>query len=94
MSTLKNLEVEKKRKFIEEFFPDVLLCDGHDNAILGVVESFNDPAVVLYDKEKIIENLSSEMTEGEAYEYFSFNIIGSYVGDYTPKFATIIKESK
>mgnify|MGYP003152163672 FL=1 len=85
--------MEKKRKYIEEFFPDVMLCDGHDNAILGVVESFSKPAVVLYDKEQIIENLMADMSEDEAIEYFYFNIEGAYVGEYTPQYATIIKEN-
>ena len=47
--------------------------------------------VVLYNKNTCIEILmkDSEMTEDEAIDYFYYNVIGSYVGEYTPCFAEI-----
>ena len=85
----------KNREFIESFFPNTLLCDGHDNAIIGISESFGKPATVLYNKDIIIKNfMDSGMTEEEAMEYFSYNVLGSYVGEYTPTYATIIEHEK
>ena len=48
--------------------------------------------VVLYNKNTCIEILmkDSEMTEDEAIDYFYYNVIGSYVGEYTPCFAEIL----
>tara|TARA_Y100000361_G_C10873440_1_gene195394 strand:+ start:96 stop:359 length:264 start_codon:yes stop_codon:yes gene_type:complete len=70
-----------------------MTADGFDEAIIGTVERFGDSeAIVLYDKEKVIQILMKEMPREEAEEYFYYNIIGAYVGEGTPAFATIIKE--
>ena len=59
-----------------------------DEAIIGVSERIGDEPVVAYDKEKILEILSTSMTADEAWEYFEFNILGAYVGEKTPVFIT------
>jgi hypothetical protein len=59
-----------------------------DEAIIGVSERIGDEPVVAYDTTKIVEILSHSMTVDEAYEYFEFNILGSYVGKKTPVFIT------
>ena len=64
---------------------------GYEHCIIGVsepsgfLEGDSEPRVV-YDKGKILETLMSEdgMDEEEAEEFFSFNIIGSYIGKHTP----------
>ena len=82
-----------KKKHIEEFWPDALFCVGHDNAIIGIADTFHRNDIVLYDTDIIIKNLMEEgMSNEEAIEYFRFNIVGSYVGEQTPIYATIIKE--
>lgn len=64
-----------------------LFLDGHDQAILGVMEeNFEGKHRIIYSVAKIIEKLEEEMTPFEAYEYFSFNIEGAYVGEQTPVF--------
>ena len=62
--------------------------DEFDEAIIGVVERMGYEPVVAYDTTKIVEILSRSMTVDEAYEYFEFNILGSYVGSKTPAFIT------
>jgi len=48
--------------------------------------------VILLDKDKCIELLMADgMSLDDAYEYFDFNVIGSWVGEGTPAFATLIK---
>jgi len=37
--------------------PEVLFADGFDDAILGFVERFGAPPVVLYNRDKCIEIL-------------------------------------
>ena len=37
-----------------------------------------------YDQDKIIEILMRDMTEEEAIEHFHFNVVGGWVGEYTP----------
>jgi hypothetical protein len=86
------IQVSNKRKFIieqaelREF--EVALVDGFDEAIIGLV-SFrpSDDPVVAYSIKRIIAQLMAEGCDrDDAYEYFSFNIEGAYVGSVTPVF--------
>jgi hypothetical protein len=65
-----------------------LKVDGHDNAIMGMGDSFNRIPVLVYDSEKIIHNLMEQdsMTREEAEEFFDYNIVGSYNGPGMPIF--------
>ena len=66
---------------------ELLRLDGYNFAIIGLVQRFNTE-FVLYDKSKIINHLVEEdgLTQEEAEEHFSYNIIGSWVGEGTPAF--------
>ena len=74
-------------KKIQEFYPELLLADGFDKAIIGVAQTFNNLSIA-YDKNKVIEILKTrdKMSEMDAREYFDFNIAGAYVGEHTPTF--------
>lgn len=65
----------------------VLLTDLED-AIIGMVEDFSSGCRILYSKSKIIEILMNRdnMTEEEALEFYSFNILGLYVNEQNPVF--------
>lgn len=66
-----------------------------DAAIVGVCHRFHD-TFVLYDRAKIIEILAADMVElasdleedpeTMAWEHFDFNVIGGWVGEFTPGF--------
>jgi hypothetical protein len=74
-------------EFVQEMAPGILLADGLNDALIGICHQFGRPAVAAYDSDKIIEILMSQsMTHEEAMEYFSFNIEGAWVGEYTPVF--------
>jgi hypothetical protein len=64
-----------------------VILDGLGDAIIGIVESFSGPCI-LYSKEKIIEILmnNGDMSEEEALEFYSFNILGLYVNEQNPVF--------
>jgi hypothetical protein len=64
--------------YIEE---ELLKADGFDDAIIGVDDS---SMRLIYSVKKCIELLSIEMPEKDAYEFFSFNVSGAYVGEKTP----------
>jgi hypothetical protein len=70
---------------LADMFPDdnILVIDGMDAAIIGI--EVNDVRLI-YSKKKIIEILCSDMSEEDAQEYYSFNILNSYVGPSTPIF--------
>lgn len=70
---------------------ELLFADGFDEAILGVAQRFNDLFVV-YDKQKVLTIMVKRdgMTHEEAMEFFDFNIVGAFVGPYTPAFADMV----
>jgi hypothetical protein len=80
---------KKILNYINKNYPDlemeILLADGFESAFLGIGQQFNTYFAV-YDKNKCIDILTEEMTEGEAEEYFDFNVVGAYVGKHTPVF--------
>jgi len=64
--------------------PEALLLDGLDEAICGIARRCSSPSVFVYDRDKIIELLSEDMTEEEAEEWLCFNIEGAWMGESTP----------
>lgn len=87
---------------VAEYNEEALLCDGFDDAIIGVAQRIN-LCVAAYDVEKIIDILKPDMPLDDeelklsveeqdsrryemALEHFNFNIIGSWVGENTPVF--------
>ena len=72
---------------------EALLADGFEDALIGYVEIYYK-LIALYDKEKCIKILMDRdgMSYEDAYEYFEFNVTGSFVGEGTPAFATILKK--
>ena len=86
------MNVKDKLQFINEGYPDVLIVDGFDKAIMGIVERFGMNPVVLYNKNKCINIMIKRdgMTEEEAIEFYYYNIVGSFMGEHTPCFAEIL----
>lgn len=73
----------------EEF----LTMDGYDDCIVGVVERYGTPAVVCYDKNKVLDKLVKDgLSEDEAEEFFYYNQIGAWCGETTPCFITLVPE--
>jgi len=89
----------KSKKAIKEYLSEsnleALTIDDHDKALIGVCETFNG-YVAIYDPDIIIETLMKQgMDYEEAEEFFRYNIIGAYMGEYTPIYLTGIQwESK
>ena len=75
---------------------DALIADGFGLALIGFVEGSGRSTVALYDMDKCIDILVNRdgMSYQEAVEYFDFNVVGAYVGNNTPLFATILKDLK
>jgi|DEB19_MinimDraft_3_1074340.scaffolds.fasta_scaffold363232_1 hypothetical protein len=65
----------------------ILLADGFDEAVIGYGRQFNKDFAV-YDYERCVEILMNRdgMTQEEADAYMEFNVIGSYMGEFTPVF--------
>jgi len=81
-----------REELAEQFGDDILLMDGYDDCVVGVVEQFGRPPIVCYDRDKVIHKMVADgMTHEEAEEFFEYNQIGAWVGDRTPCFLTQIK---
>ena len=78
------------REEIAEINPEALLCDGFDDAIIGIAERINLGPIVAYSVDKIIDIMVERdgMTYEEAFEFYEYNIIGSWMGENTPIFIT------
>ena len=58
-----------------------MVADGFDEAVIGV--EISDMRLV-YSVKKCLEVLERDMSAEDAYEYFTYNVSGAYVGDKTP----------
>ena len=76
------------------FMKGALIIDNHDESIIGYTEIKNVGYVYIYSVMSIIEELIDNhgMVEEEAWEYFTVNIEGSYVGERGPLFLHEEKE--
>jgi hypothetical protein len=84
---------DNPRKFIEDWLnlneSNALFADGFDQAIIGLsLDNPKDPIRVIYDYDKCIAILKDrdKMDDSEAAEFFSFNVVGAWVGEGTPLF--------
>jgi hypothetical protein len=67
---------------LRERYPNSLLADGFDAAIIGV-ESLSGR--VVYSVDKVLDMLmEQDMEFNDALEYFEYNMQGAYVGELTP----------
>lgn len=69
------------REQIAEDNQEAILWDDCDDAIIGITPE----GKAVYSIEKLWKIFISEgMTEEEAIEWVDYNILGAYVGEYTP----------
>jgi hypothetical protein len=72
---------------VADYDDELLLADGFEEALLGVIEGCARPAVACYDYDECVRILVARgMEESDAVEYFNFNVAGAYVGETTPMF--------
>ena len=70
---------------------ECLTADGFDDALIGCTYGAN--VVAVYDIDKMIEILIEEgLDSDEAAEFLDFNVVGSYVGEKTPKYMRFVTE--
>lgn len=86
------------RDLLEEMTGDadgVLLMDGFDDCLVGVVERIGEPAIACYDRAKVIErNIRDGMDREEAEEFFEYNQIGAWMGEGTPCYLTTLVQTE
>ena len=79
------VDCTSKRSFIGDINEHALFADGFDSAIVGYDAS---SYCVVYDYNKCLKVLMErdDMIYPDAHEYMEFNVVGAYVGDFTPIF--------
>ena len=79
------VDCTSKRSFIGDINEHALFADGFDSAIIGYDAS---SYCVVYDYDKCLKVLMErdDMIYPDAHEYMEFNVVGAYVGDFTPIF--------
>jgi hypothetical protein len=79
--------------YLEETGEDILLADGFEDAFIGLAERCGQPTIAAYDLNRCIEILMVRdgMSEEEAIEFFTFNVIGAYAGELTPTFLHVMR---
>jgi hypothetical protein len=81
--------------YVSEFYPEydsVVVFEDLDDALVGVGVGQDGVPKSVYDQDKIIEILMRDMTEEEAWEYFSFNIEGTKFSNTEVIYLTSIKK--
>lgn len=85
--------VNAKRKAVEdrllEIEEEAYVADGFDDAIIGLIEK-SDACQVVYSTHAIIDILCEDMDYESAWEYFEFNVRGSYIGSKEPLYMDLI----
>ena len=67
--------------------PNIIIFDGLNDAIIGhAYLRQSQTHVAVYDYDKIVETLMEHqgMNYKDARAYADFNIVGAYLGEYTP----------
>jgi len=77
------------RELLDETSPETVLADGFDAALIGIVRQFTK-SLALYDYDQCVEILMrrDKMAHEEAIEFMEFNVLGAWVGGYTPVFSS------
>lgn len=73
-------------KEVMDEFANVVVLDGFEDALVGFSRRPTQPIVAVYDGDMIAMILQKRdgMTEDEAIEYISYNMLGLWVGETTP----------
>jgi hypothetical protein len=76
------------REEVAEVDPEILLLDGLDEALVGVVLRHAQPPFALYDVGRIRDVLMERdgLSEEEADEHIGYNITDAWLGPRTPGF--------
>jgi hypothetical protein len=78
------------QEYLESRGETVLLCDGFDEAFLGLSQRINEPLLAVYSYDKMIDVLVKRdgMEHEDAIDYLDFNVLGAWVGEQTPIIVT------
>lgn len=82
-------------RLLELGIEEALVMTGYDDCVIGILERFGMEPIVVYDKEKVIEQLMEEGCDSYegALEYYEFNQLGGWHGEKTPAYLVRLPKS-
>jgi hypothetical protein len=83
---------EETLRVLEDESPETLLANGFDDAMVGTARHFSR-VLAMYDYDKCVEVLMKRdgMPYETAVEHMEYNVVGGWVGEYTPVYVTMFK---
>lgn len=77
-----DMEAVDIREQISEYNPEAILWDGLDSCIIGM----STDGRAIYSLDSLLNHfqIHEDMSEQDAREHIDYNIVGAYVGEYTP----------
>lgn len=70
---------------LREENPEALLLDGFEGALIGRSSRCGQPALAVYDYDKLYDICDKQGMEPDAIEeHLAFNVLGAWVGPHTP----------
>ena len=89
------MKVEDIKEHLGELNEKAIIYDDLDEALIGIGHRYGSDAIAAYDMDKVFKelekNLGSDCTIDEVIEYFDFNVIGTWAGEFTPIFIEVMK---
>jgi len=71
--------------YLQDANPEAIRWNGCDDAIVGVAERCGQPALLVYDRAKLVQCFVAQgATWEDAEEWVGYNIEGAWVGPHTP----------
>tara|TARA_Y100001938_G_C8035714_1_gene403202 strand:- start:552 stop:842 length:291 start_codon:yes stop_codon:yes gene_type:complete len=91
--TNESLKTAELLDYLRHHFPDSLLANGYDSAIIGFA-SGTDSGRVVYSIPKMIEVCMRELAIDyeEALEWLEYNTFNAFVGEFTPIYMDVLDE--
>ena len=81
-------EKSRTKEILEELAelnPDAIIYPEYEDALIGIINKCHNYTAI-YSTRECIEILKRDMSEEDAWEYFSYNTLGTNLGDNTPSF--------
>lgn len=76
--------VTYERERISEINPEAILWDGLDDAIIGITQDGRVVYDIVMMYKVVWRDNKKHITPDEAREWVDYNILSSYVGEFTP----------
>ena len=89
------MKAEDIKEHLAELNEEAILYDDYDEALIGIGHRNGSGAIAAYDLDKVFKELEKilgpECSEEDVIEYFDYNVMGTWAGEYTPIFIEVLK---